>query len=181
MGGVPKPDSEFELEKERERDGEQERERDGHRRHSLQLTSSEWSGQSMSSSHLQLPLIHKPLAHSNSTLLHVALGALGVTPAQARAPSSEPSEQSSSPSQAQNWGTHTLLSHWKEPWAQVGAGQEASSEPSGQSASSSQRKEEEMHSPLSQRNSPSVQFLATGDGRKGRGVWNWHLEVDTPR
>uniref|UniRef100_A0A3P8P3L6 Uncharacterized protein n=1 Tax=Astatotilapia calliptera TaxID=8154 RepID=A0A3P8P3L6_ASTCA len=52
--------------------------------------------------------------------------------------SSDPSEQSLSPSQRHIAGTHIELLHWKERELQVGLGQDASSEPSEQSLSLSQ-------------------------------------------
>uniref|UniRef100_A0A3Q2WE64 Uncharacterized protein n=1 Tax=Haplochromis burtoni TaxID=8153 RepID=A0A3Q2WE64_HAPBU len=75
--------------------------------------------------------------------------------------SSDPSEQSLSPSQRHIAGTHIELLHWKERELQVGLGQDASSEPSEQSLSLSQTKLLDMHWPLAQRNSRSSHCLAT--------------------
>lgn len=87
---------------------------------------------------------------------------VGVFVAQFSGHSSEPSEQSSSPSQAQSRGTQTVLLHWKDAELQVIGGQEASSLSSSQSASLSHTKAEETHWPLVQVNSESVHSLGTG-------------------
>lgn len=119
-----------------------------------QLTSSDRSTQSKPPSHFQLPWMHSPLPQWNSREVHWCAGtvsALGVP--QLLGHSSEPSEQSTSPSQAHRRGTHTVLLHWKDVALQVAAGHDASSLPSSQSASSSHTKDADTHWPLAQRNS----------------------------
>uniref|UniRef100_A0A3B3WJ71 Uncharacterized protein n=1 Tax=Poecilia mexicana TaxID=48701 RepID=A0A3B3WJ71_9TELE len=87
---------------------------------------------------------------------------VGVLVAQFCGHSSEPSEQSASPSQAHSRGTQTVLLHWKDKPLHVIGGQETSSLPSSQSASLSHTKEEETHWPFVQRNSESEHRLAAG-------------------
>lgn len=132
---------------------------------SPQLTSSEWSLQSVPPSHLQLPWMHSPSEHWNSWPLQRPAGTFR-TPSQFCGHSSEPSAQSLSSSQRHWAGTHTELLHWKELLLQVALGQDASSEPSEQSSSLSQTKEAETHWPLAHRNSLSLHSLAAGKGEK---------------
>lgn len=115
---------------------------------SLQLTSSDRSWQSMPPSHLQLLWIQSPFVHWNSWTPQRTAVFTGSRPAQFSGHSSDPSAQSSSPSQRHRAGTHTELLHWKERELQVGLGQEASSEPSEQSLSLSQTKMVDIHWPL---------------------------------
>lgn len=119
-----------------------------------QLASSDRSTQSNPPSHLQLPWIHSPLPQRNSRDEHWWAGAVsGLCVPQLLGHSSEPSEQSTSPSQAHRRGTQTVLLHWKDVALQVTGGHDASSLPSSQSASSSHTKEADTHWPLPQRNS----------------------------
>lgn len=139
----------------------------------LQLASSEWSEQSRPPSHLQLLWMHFPFAHWNSEALQrVAFGS--GRPAQFSGHSSDPSAQSSSPSQRQRAGTQTKLWHWKEWLPQVGLLQEASSEPSEQSLSWSQTKSVDIHWPLVHRNSFALHSFNAGktkDGGKEELAW----------
>lgn len=116
--------------------------------YSLQFSSSDPSWQSGLVSHFQPPWIHWPLAHWNSWAAHCTVFS-GCFPGQFEGHSSDPSSQSSSPSQRHRSGTHTELLHWKDPGLQVGLGQDFSSEPSEQSLSLSQTKELDRHWPLS--------------------------------
>lgn len=119
-----------------------------------QLSSSDRSTQSKPPSHFQLLWMHSPLPQWNSIEEHWCAGTLSVlgTP-QLLDHSSEPSEQSASPSHAHSFGTHTVLLHWKDAALQVAAGHDTSSLPSSQSASSSHTKDVDTHWPLVQRNS----------------------------
>ena len=96
--------------------------------------------------------------------------------------SSEPSSQSGSPSQAQSWGMHMELLHWKLAGPQVGVGQDASSEPSKQSRSKSQTNFGAMHLPSLQRNSSWEHVLgAAGSDRRGQpGHRGNHSPIPTP-
>lgn len=119
-----------------------------------QSASSDRSRQSAPPSHFQLPWMHSPLPQRNSRDEQWwATGASDFWVPQFWGHSSEPSEQSASPSQAHRRGTQTVLLHWKDAELQVRGGQEASSLPSSQSASSSHTKEDDTHWPLLQRNS----------------------------
>lgn len=97
---------------------------------------------------------------------------------QFRGHSSEPSEQSVSPSQAHRRGTQTLLLHWKDAALHVTGGQEASSLPSSQSASSSHTKEDDTHWPFPQRNSPSVHRFGAERERRHNRAWDITSEQD---
>lgn len=96
--------------------------------------------------------------------------------------SSEPSSQSGSPSQAQSWGMHMELLHWKLAGPQVGMGQDASSEPSKQSRSKSQTNFGAMHLPSLQRNSSWEHVLGAAgtDGRGQPGHRGNHSPIPTP-
>lgn len=124
----------------------------------LQLSSSDRSLQSWLPSHLHLPWMHSPFAHSNSWTPHRDAGFC--LPTQFTGHSSDPSAQSSSPSQRHREGTHTELLHWKDPGLQVGLEQDFSSEPSEQSLSLSQTKARDMHWPFAQRNSSFLHCFA---------------------
>lgn len=128
-----------------------------------QLSSSDRSTQSNPPSHFQLPWMHSPLPQRNSMEEHWCAGTLsGLGDPQLLGHSSEPSEQSASPSQAHRRGKHTVLLHWKDAALQVTAGHDASSLPSSQSASSSHTKEADTHWPLPQRNSVLGHCLDAG-------------------
>uniref|UniRef100_A0A3Q2P3X6 Uncharacterized protein n=1 Tax=Fundulus heteroclitus TaxID=8078 RepID=A0A3Q2P3X6_FUNHE len=110
------------------------------RPNSLQLYSSEPSGQSGAPSQCHLPGIHSPFAHWSSSARHSGCGFSVGFPSQFSGHSSDPSRQSLSPSHFHISGTHTELLHWKFRGLQVGLGQATSSEPSVQSFSLSQTK-----------------------------------------
>lgn len=122
-----------------------------------QSVSSDRSRQSAPPSHFQLPWMHSPLPHWNSSDEHWWVAAeAGLFVPQVCAHSSEPSEQSTSPSHNHRRGIQTVLLHWKDIELQVTGGQEASSLPSSQSASSSHTKEDDTHWPFLQLNSAAV-------------------------
>lgn len=137
----------------------------------LQLASSDRSIQSAPPSHFQLPWMHSPLPQWNSRTEQrwVATTAGFITP-QFWGHSSEPSAQSTSPSQAQRRGTQAELLHWKDVPLQVTGGQETSSLPSSQSASSSHTKEVDTHWPFLQLNSFFVHCLGAKGERTRQGV-----------
>lgn len=144
----------------------------------LQLTSSDWSEQSISPSHLQLLWMQFPFAHSKSWSPHDDGVFSGCFFLQFFGHSSDPSVQSTSPSQSHWAGTHIKLLHWKDWGLQVGSGQDISSEPSEQSFSLSQTNILDMHWPLAHWNWLAKHcFTAAVKKNGGKGI-NLMMKVE---